>query len=414
MSSAESTTPNIRAGDNGHWRRHFLTAGAHWLASCAAVWLAVAFGTELVPLCKDHPKAARGGLAANMAAWDGQWYAGIASHGYFYDPRRESSVAFFPAFPLLARIVATVARVPVEVALLIVSSVAWLAALVAAGAYLRGRGLDSLVAPTTLVMCWFPTTFYFRMAYSESLFLALTIVTLHGIQRQWPAWRLALIVGLATATRPVGLALLAPLAYDLWRRIGEHRQKWWSVAPTLLLACWGLLCFIAFQAYAFGEPLAFVKTQHWWSATIHRHYAVERLTRLLSLESVRAVYDPATSFYWGLRAPGDCAAFNLMFANPIYFLLTAATIGFGRMKRWITFDETLLGALLLMIPYVLQADRNGLASQARFASVVFPAYIVWGRILACLNGFVGASLGTCSGVLMAIYAILFASWYWFH
>lgn len=336
----------------------------------------MAFGTVFVPLCNEHPKAERRGLVAGMAAWDGRWYASIASDGYFYDPERESSIAFFPVFPLLGRAVAAIAPVGMEVALLIVSSFAWLGALIAAGAYVRQRepqAPDSLAGAVALAMAWFPTTFYFRMAYSESLFLALTVVTLYGIRRQWPPLRLALIVGLATATRPVGVALLAPFANHLWHRAGRQPKEIWTIVPTLLLACWGLLSFIGFQACMLGEPLAFVKTQACWTTTVHRDYTLERLARLLSFEPIRAVYDSSSSFYWALRAPRETAAFNLMFANPIYFLLTAATIVFGRVKRWLTVDETMLGALLLLIPYLLQADRTCMASQARFARVVFPA-----------------------------------------
>jgi len=31
--------------------------------------------------------------------WDGAWYVDIATRGYFFVPGRQSSVAFFPAYP---------------------------------------------------------------------------------------------------------------------------------------------------------------------------------------------------------------------------------------------------------------------------------------------------------------------------
>ena len=41
-----------------------------------------------------------------LAGWcqgDGGWYLRIAESGYFYTPGRQSSVAFFPVFPMLLR-----------------------------------------------------------------------------------------------------------------------------------------------------------------------------------------------------------------------------------------------------------------------------------------------------------------------
>ncbi|MGI8777095.1 MAG: mannosyltransferase family protein [Acidimicrobiales bacterium] len=32
--------------------------------------------------------------------WDSEWYLQIANHGYSYKPGRQSSVAFFPLYPL--------------------------------------------------------------------------------------------------------------------------------------------------------------------------------------------------------------------------------------------------------------------------------------------------------------------------
>src|SRR5262245_36669103 len=37
--------------------------------------------------------------------WDGNWYQLIVQDGYFYDPAKQSSVAFFPAYPLTVKAV---------------------------------------------------------------------------------------------------------------------------------------------------------------------------------------------------------------------------------------------------------------------------------------------------------------------
>jgi hypothetical protein len=41
-----------------------------------------------------------------FAAWDSGWYFDIARQGYYFNPAGESSIAFFPLYPLLMRAVA--------------------------------------------------------------------------------------------------------------------------------------------------------------------------------------------------------------------------------------------------------------------------------------------------------------------
>ena len=53
----------------------------------------------------------------------------------------------------------------------------------------------------------------------------------------------------------------------------------------------------------------------------------------------------------------------------------------GARKSWLTGPEIVLSLLLLAIPYVTRAYEMCMASHARFAAVVFPAYIVLGRLL---------------------------------
>jgi len=46
-----------------------------------------------------------------------------------------------------------------------------------------------------LALGLFPTTFFFRAAYSEALFLLLIVLVLYGLERAWPYLLIALIIG---------------------------------------------------------------------------------------------------------------------------------------------------------------------------------------------------------------------------
>ena len=95
--------------------------------------------------------------------------------------------------------------------------------------------------------------------------------------------------------------------------------------------------------------------------------------------------------------------------NPIYFVGTAALVGAGAWKRWLTRYEILVSVPLLLIPYVTKGFDNGMLSHGRFAAVVFPAYIVVGHLLAKLPREVAISLLALSGFLMGIYAAEYAA-----
>jgi hypothetical protein len=167
-----------------------------------------------------------------------------------------------------------------------------------------------------------------------------------------------------------------------------------------------------FQWIAFGEPLAFVKTQVHWnerSVTFGAH-----IIGAFTLEPMRAVYDPSSRCYCGRVPPQNSSLFNLKAANPVYFLATVALIGVGGWKRWLNGRELLLSAGLLLIPYFLQGVRTGMSSQGRYAAVVFPMYLVLGHLLHRIPPALAAALLAISGLFLALYSAMFVSWYWYY
>ncbi|MGH7138109.1 MAG: mannosyltransferase family protein, partial [Pirellulales bacterium] len=175
------------------------------------VLLGAIYGNRFVKFCDEHPNAKRGKLVRSLAAWDGEWYEKIATDGYSYSPDRQSSVAFFPAYPALAATVTAVTRLDIRVTLLLVSNLCFVVSLVLLAEYLSSSTSDAR-RNAVMAAALLPTTFYFRMAYSESLFLLFCVAAMLGIARRWPLMAIAAIVGAACATRPLGIALLLPFA----------------------------------------------------------------------------------------------------------------------------------------------------------------------------------------------------------
>jgi hypothetical protein len=384
----------------------------------AGVW----FSYDFVARRYTFP-AQFGALRRGFRSWDGSKYAEIAEHGYSYDPERRSNVAFFPAYPLAARWLSWLTGWPVDVSLLVVAHACLLGAFVLLDAYVRRRSPPDDTKHADFVLLalglW-PTGMFFRMAYSESLFLLLAIAAMYAMERgARPIW-VALITGLATASRPVGVALLGPLAIYLWRRAywegdgnARHAKASFALSATLYLplACFGIGGFMLFQYVEFGDALAFAKQHQVWSRQPSLPY-LEQLGRCLMLEPIWTVYDSSSPAYWGRHtdAPQN-PLFSLPFANPIFFVATVALVWIGWRNRWLNERELLLAVLLLAIPYFTQGCRNYMLSQGRFAAVVFPAYMVLGRFAARAPGPVVALAAALSALLLACYAAQFAAWY---
>ena len=396
------------------------------------VLVSVYFSFHFVTLCREHPgSAARVDLLSGFAAWDGEHYVRIVNEGYSWHPERMSNVAFFPAYPALAATVKRLTGCRAEVALLLVNYAALIGCFVLLGSDTRERAGENqphLAGFTLLALGLWPTSFWMRMCYTESLFLLLTLSAMLSMRRNAHPLTVALIIGLATATRATGVALIPVFGLWLWR--GDLNSLFKNNAPdsatgrnfgraTMLglaylpVMLWGLIGYMAWLNHRFGDPLVFMQTQiHWTASPVHGF--LDNVIRLVTLEPVRAVYNSADPGYWGRVPPHDHPLLNLQFANPIFFGVTVILLVLGIRRRWINAGELMLAAGLLGIAIWFQGVRANMMSQARYASVVYPVYMVLGHLLSRVPPMVAALLCACSAVMLAAYTAMFSAWYFFY
>src|SRR5438105_4515953 len=77
------------------------------------VLISVLAHAHLSPLHPFHRQLQGNRWVDSFGWWDGWWYVGISRRGYrFFRPNRQSPVAFFPAYPLLMRVVGWVVGGP--------------------------------------------------------------------------------------------------------------------------------------------------------------------------------------------------------------------------------------------------------------------------------------------------------------
>jgi hypothetical protein len=336
--------------------------------------------------------------------FDGGHYFAIAETGYQYDPTQASNVAFFPAYPLLGKAIATLMGCAARTALWIVSQISLVAAFTFFAAFLRTKpGVPRW--PTLFALALWPPGVCFHVGYSESLLLAVLALLMLGFAKNWPPIALAIIAGATTGIRAVGVA--ASIAVIVHISMNRNWKQSVMLAP---LAAWGLIAFIIYQAVQFGEPLAFMQTQRHWSAYVPENSgAFNKSLRLMILEPIWGSFAPSSTRNWTKFNGDDNPLLGSAFWNPILFLLAGLLVLLGWFKRWLSHEETILGTGLLAIPYVTRADEQSMLSHARFAAVVLPMYIVMGELLARLPLIARLLIFGALATGLGLWALLFAA-----
>ena len=380
-----------------------------WAASSLVALLGAAFGFDFLQLAYGDVTASHATLLDRLTARDGKYYERIAENGYSYTPGQQSNVAFFPAYPLLARVVAAVGRTSIPIAMLIVSNACFLLACVVLVRYARRRSYDP--GRMLLLVAFVPAGLFFHVGYSESLFLLLAVLVLHGLNRRWPLEAVALIAGAATATRAPGVALAAPVIVEALRRHVGTPRSFWRAAVVCALSGWGLLAFMTYQHVAFGDALAFARTQQQYFLR-SPDPTQSKLAAYALFEPIWSVYAPGSPAHWR-RFGAQNPLFSLAFQNPLYFVAAMALAAVGTRQRWLNRSELVYCWLGLLIPYFTRGFDMCMGSQARFSIVVFPLYFVVSRLLARVGPIGLALIVAICAFLLGAFMGMFGAGYTF-
>ncbi len=165
-------------------------------------------GWQTIPPLADSGPAFP--LVGVWQRWDACWYTKIATYGY---EAGEHSTNFWPLFPLLTGIVGRVLLSSMALGGLLVSGVAYVAAMTGLRRLVSVDFDDDTAATTVIAISIFPTAFFFFAPFTESLFLALSVWSILGARRR--LWLLAGLAGLLAAlTRIQGVFLVLPLGWE--------------------------------------------------------------------------------------------------------------------------------------------------------------------------------------------------------
>lgn len=370
-------------------------------------------------------------LVEPLRSWDGLWYTQIADLGYPAFER--ANPAYWPLYPWLMEGGARLTGMPLEVAGWLLSNVFFVVALGFVYALVRLDFPERIARITLWVLALFPMALFFSAVYTESLFLMLAASALYFARTR--AWVLAGILGLLAAlTRSNGVMLLLPFAVLFIQQYGWAPRRW--VTTGLASAAFAILPILGpvlFYVYLDAEEIpqtisdpAFVAVQGQWyrySALPWETFqcAVSSCTGPDDHEYIPANY-PVVGADWAwvrelIEDPswGNVTSYEFrdLFAQSdtvelvgLLLFIGLAVIGL----RILPLYQTAYLLPPLLFPLFQPGAVHPLMSIPRFGIVLFPLFVVLAILLQRRGPLVAYSV--VSGLLLVIFTIQFAHWYW--
>ncbi|MGH9181000.1 MAG: mannosyltransferase family protein, partial [Acidimicrobiales bacterium] len=233
--------------------------------------------------------------------------------------------------------------------------------------------------------------------YADALYLCAVLAAFVLLERGHPV--LAGLVGaLATATRPVGYALILGLVLRSFERRGRPlmgtgplaasgggpAQRWAPAA--VLLSVGGLASYSGWLWYRFGNPLAFISAQGEWGQPPG-----------LATWSKRAAFQALSSFSFDL--------FHVRIL--VHLVLTLAAIALVPLVvRRLGWAYGAYAAATIAVPTLTSADFVGLG---RYMLAAFPCFAVAGLLLSERPRLRAVVLPVSLGALV-VFTSLFSRW----
>ena len=301
--------------------------------------------------------------------YDGGWYVGIAARGYEYVPGEQSSVAFFPGYPLLVDGLGSVID-NVSLAGILVTVACGAGAIVAFHLWCRDRLSPAAAATAVACLALYPYAYYlYGAVYGDALFVLSVLVAFLAFERDH-----LVVAGLAgavaTGTRLVGVAVVVGLVVGVLERRqvvtwDADRRRPRVVLTRLrpgdagvLLSVGGLLAFMGFLWRRFDDPLLFQSVQTTWGQ-----------------DSGWRTWIKQDFFSAWLREPDQLYTHGLLIQAVLLGLVVLTIPTVTRRFGW-RYGAYLV--TLIVIPAVGSQDLQGMG---RYLLGAFPAFAVLGSLL---------------------------------
>jgi hypothetical protein len=322
-------------------------------------------------------------------AFDSDWYYQIATNGYTYVPGRQSSVAFFPTYPMTVRAAGWIIG-DYQIAGQLLSVLAGAAAVVLFTRWVWQR-LPRASAVTAIgALMLYPFAFFlYGPMYGDSLFLLIGLTAFLLLERR-QYWLAGVVGALATAGRPNGIAVAVGLVIGMLEVLALRRAATgssstatdpggdWPVRPRFVeliravqsirwreagvfVSGLGLVGWCIYLWYEFADPLLFLEVQSTWDqgAGPTTWFKVKYFDIFL-----------AGGYRWGLLLTVQAVA------------VVIGLLLLGRVRRYFGWGYAAYALVVLAIPLIGTGDFLG---TGRYVMVAFPVMAAGGHLLATLR-----------------------------
>ncbi len=215
-------------------------------------------------------------------AFDARSYRELALHGYaadrkgtpYLDGTTFTLIAYFPAWPFVSRVLSLI--LPIDVAMVLLSNVCSIIGFGFLYAWARRLAGARAALICVLIAATFPGAVSFAAGMTEGPFFMLVTITLWLLESE-RFYSAAVLAGIATATRPTGLALAMIVPMYAWLRHGSvPLQK--RVTTFAILSAIGLTGIVGYEAFLwhrYDSPTAYFEAQKHWNHLEERRLQAE-------------------------------------------------------------------------------------------------------------------------------------------
>ena len=307
--------------------------------------------------------------------WDGNSYTFIAANGYVTTGVEKFFIVFPPLYPAIIKAL-TFLHIDSVTSGIIISNLFFIAAMAVFYRLLRLDYNKKFSFFVIVLLSIFPTSFFFSVAYPESLFFFLFVLTFY-LARKKKYFLSAFAGGLAVITRPFGIIILPALLLQIFIQ-KDLTLKRILVTSVIFGLPSAVYLFINFSL--FGDPFAFAHLlkENWqksfaypWEGIIaswKRGLFTEELSSYKFFvgfgeaiaSTLACVFIPLGVKHWGLKSPYllylllatifftstgfILSAPRYLLSIPPFFIILAKALGPNKFIKsaWIALSITLL------------------------------------------------------------------------
>lgn len=333
------------------------------------------------------------------ARWDSGFYLRIAEQGYYFTVGQQSSVAFFPLYPLFVNLLTPIAGSTLAAGV-VVSNLCLFGALIFLYKLTELEFDSETAGRAVFYIAAFPTAFFFTAVYTESTFLLFSVGTMYFARKRLWAWA-ALMGILVASSRIVGFVMVGVVGLEWlkshgWTLSTMYKREAWSNLfrglrtdylnlGIICLIPLGMFSYMLFLYARFGDPIAFNTTQSAWGRKL--------------IGPIAIIYQDIAGLIGGNILKGE------IFYHVLLDLTAFFAVIFIAIAIWKRLGESY--ALYSLISVIIPIS-SGSQSMTRYVLIIFPMFMMlawWGR-----REWLDRILIVCFGVFLGIFTSIFVNW----